>query len=47
MNAYKLNRIDGIKKVKSILNLSCQYKITNKIVDEVLIQIIFNLRFKY
>ena len=42
MSAYKLNQKDGIEKVKSLLNLSCQYKITNKIIDEVLIEILLN-----
>lgn len=36
MNAYKLKKEEeGIEKVKNLLKLSCHFKITNKIVEEV------------
>ena len=36
MKAYKLKNEAGQEKVKTFLNLSCQYKITNKLIDEVI-----------
>jgi len=35
MKAYKLNKEEGLIKVKTLLNLSCQNKITKILVDEV------------
>ena len=36
MKAYKLKKEEGQEKVKTFLNLSCQYKITNKLIDQVI-----------
>ena len=36
MTAYQLNNEKAQEKVMTLLNLSCQYKITNKLIDEVI-----------
>ena len=36
MSAYSLKKEDAMDKVKTFLNLSCVYKITDVLVDEVI-----------